>query len=127
MITSEKFPKFGEIWEVHFPKNSEDRKEIRPCLVISDNFKNEFDDEVVIVPITTQDLEFIEKFEVLINNNIENGLNFPSKILFDSPRTLNRHLRLRKRLGKVNKEIIVKGINSWLTAFNTENWKEISN
>jgi mRNA-degrading endonuclease toxin of MazEF toxin-antitoxin module len=36
------FPKQGEIWLVKFPPTKEDRKPIRPCLVISDNIQNQF-------------------------------------------------------------------------------------
>jgi mRNA-degrading endonuclease toxin of MazEF toxin-antitoxin module len=116
------FPKFGEIWQIHFDKSSENKKEIRPCLIISNNFKNELDEEIVIVPITSQGLNSVKKFEVFIENNSSNGLDKPSKILFDSPRTVNKHLRLKKLLGKIDKEILQQVIKAWQFAFNTDFW-----
>ena len=35
-------PRQGEIWLVEFSPTKEDRKPIRPCLVISDNIQNEY-------------------------------------------------------------------------------------
>src|SRR5688572_20912229 len=106
------FPKFGQIWQIQFDKSSENKKETRPCLIISNNFKNELDEEVVIVPITSQSLNSIKKFEVSIENTPENGLDKSSKILFDSPRAVNKSLRLKKLLGKASKEILKQGIGA---------------
>lgn len=82
------FPKKGEIWLL---KNLERIKEIgkdyRPVLVISSNERNECDDSIVAIPTTTDDLENILPVEVFINNTKENGLDYPSKILCDSPFT----------------------------------------
>jgi len=56
-------------------------------LIISPNERNEFDSSVVVLPMTTDDLENILPVEVFINNTLKNGLDYPSKILCDSPFT----------------------------------------
>ena len=56
-------PKQGQIWLVKFPPTKEDRKPIRPCLVISDNIQNQYGKWIVVVPLTTEDIENIESFE----------------------------------------------------------------
>jgi hypothetical protein len=35
-------PQQGQIWLVKFPPTKEDRKPVRPCLVISDNIQNKY-------------------------------------------------------------------------------------
>ncbi|CAH1756739.1 9103_t:CDS:2 [Entrophospora sp. SA101] len=56
--------------KMKFPPTKEDRKPIRPCLVISDNIQNQY----------------------------ENGLDYPSKLQFSYPRTVDRE-RLKEHLG----------------------------
>jgi len=56
-------------------------------LIISNNERNEYDDAVVALPITTDDLDNILPVEVFVNNVPEAGLDYPSKILCDSPFT----------------------------------------
>ena len=72
-------------------KNSEKIKEIgkdyRPVLIISNDERNEYDNSVVVLPTTTNDLENILPVEVFIKNTPESGLDEPSKILCDSPFT----------------------------------------
>jgi mRNA-degrading endonuclease toxin of MazEF toxin-antitoxin module len=90
---------------VEFPKTKESRKPIRPCLVISDNVQNECDEWIVVIPITTEDIENIEPFEVFVKNTKENGLDYPSKLQFNYPRTVDRE-RLKEHLGVLNKKFI---------------------
>ena len=68
------FPVKGEIWLVKFEKLKEFSKPYRPCLVVSNNTQNKFDEKIVVVPITTNDIENIEPFEVFINNILNTGL-----------------------------------------------------
>jgi len=56
-ILKKNFPHYGEIWLVKFKKSKETPKTYRPCLVISRNIQNEFNDLIVVVPITTDDIE----------------------------------------------------------------------
>lgn len=100
------FPLQGEIWLGKFDKIKEISKDFRPVLIVSNNLKNEFTDEVIIVTLTSEFLNDIGEFEILINNTKENDLDRPSKILADSIFTLNKELRLEKRLGIVNKDTI---------------------
>jgi len=44
-------------------------------LVISNNTQNEYDEEIIVVPLSSQDLEEIEPFEVLIVANKNNAIS----------------------------------------------------
>ncbi|KLL04590.1 MAG: PemK-like protein [Mycoplasmataceae bacterium RV_VA103A] len=103
-------PREGEIWLVKFEKLKEFSKPYRPCLVVSNDFQNEFDDKIVVVPTTTDDIKNIEPFEVFINNALETGLDCPSKLLCNYPHTIYKKLRLvdKQRLGIVSPEIMKK-------------------
>ena len=63
------FPLEGDIWIVKFDKLKEFSKPFRPCLVVSNNTQNEFDDKVIVVPTTTSEVEQIRTFEVFIENS----------------------------------------------------------
>ena len=103
-------PKQGQIWLIKFPPTKEDRKPIRPCLVISDNIQNEYGKWIVVIPLTTEDIENIEPFEVFVKNTLETGLDEPSKICCNYIHTVNKKLRLvdKKRLGVASPEIMEK-------------------
>ena len=109
-MSDELFPVEGEIWLVKFEKLKEFSKPYRPCLVVSNNTQNKFDEKIVVVPITTNDIENIEVFEVFINNILNTGLDKPSKVLCNYPHTIYKKLRLvdQQRLGVVNTEIMEK-------------------
>ena len=108
--SSKEFPKEGEIWLVKFEKLKEFSKPYRPCLVVSNNAQNEFDDKIVVVPTTTDDIENIQLFEVFIKNALETGLDEPSKILCNYPHTIYKKMRLvdQQCLGVVSPEIMTK-------------------
>jgi mRNA-degrading endonuclease toxin of MazEF toxin-antitoxin module len=95
---------------VKFKKSKETPKTFRPCLVISSDIQNEFNDLIAVVPITTENIEIVETFEVFINNTPETGLDHPSKIQFIYPMTIDKELRLvdKKRLGVANRETMEK-------------------
>jgi mRNA-degrading endonuclease toxin of MazEF toxin-antitoxin module len=109
MSVASNFPKWGEIWLL---RNSERIKELskdyRPVLIISSNERNEYDSSVVVLPLTTGDIENVLPVEVFLNNTKETGLDYPSKILCDSLFTWNKEIRFEKRLGVVSKEIMQK-------------------
>jgi len=119
-----KVPKRGEIWLVKFKKSKETPKTFRPCLVISDNIQNEFNDLIAVVPITTEDVESIGPFEVFIKNTPETGLNHPSKVQFIYPMTIDKELRLvdKQCLGVVSEAVMEKSKSAWKIAFNVEEW-----
>ena len=110
MKKTNKVPKRGEIWLVKFKKAKETPKTFRPCLVISSDIQNEFNDLIAVVPITTDDVEVVEPFEVFIESTPETGLDYPSKVQFIYPMTIDKELRLvdGKRLGVVSKEVMEK-------------------
>lgn len=113
------FPKYGEIWLLKNPERIKELgKDCRPILIISNDERNEYDSSVVAVPTTTDDLENILPVEVYIENTPENGLDYPSKILCDSPFTWDKGLRFDKKIGTANKEIMEKVKAAWEIAFN---------
>ena len=93
-----------------FKKSKETPKTFRPCLVISDNIQNKFNDLIAVVPITTEDVESIGPFEVFIKNTPETGLNHPSKVQFIYPMTIDKELRLvdKQCLGVVGEAVMEK-------------------
>ena len=80
--TSKKIPRQGEIWLVEFPKTKESRKPFRPCLVISNDNQNIYDEEVIALPLTTEEVieGEIQPFEIPIEANKETGLDENSRI-----------------------------------------------
>jgi mRNA-degrading endonuclease toxin of MazEF toxin-antitoxin module len=115
-------PRQGEIWLIEFPLTLEDRKPTRPCLVISDNIQNQYGKWIVVIPLTTEDIENIEPFEVYVENTKESGLEYPSKLQFNYPRTVDR-ARLKEHLGVLNSKKISELKRAWKTAFDSENWE----
>lgn len=112
------FPKKGEIWLLKNVGNiKEFSKDYRPVLVISNNEQNEYDDSAVALPFSTEDIENIKTFEVFIANTPETGLDYPSKIICDSPFTLNKEMRFKKKIGVVSQEIMEKVKVAWWMAF----------
>ena len=102
-----------------FPPTKEDRKPIRPCLVISDNIQNQYGKWIVVIPLTTEDIENIEPFEVLVKNTPETGLDYPSKLQFNYPRTVDRE-RLKEHLGILSGKRIGELKRAWQLAFDSE-------
>lgn len=86
-------------------------------LIISNNEQNDYDDKVVVVPLTTDNIEKVKLFEVFIKNTPETGLDYPSKILFNYPFTLDKELRLEKKIGVVNPEIMEEAKKAREVAF----------
>jgi len=107
---------------VEFPPAKESRKPIRPVLIISDNIQNEHDEWMAVVPITTEDIENIEPFEVFIKNTQETGLDYPSKAQFIFPMTIDKELRLvdKQRLGVASKEVMEKVSKALKVAFDVD-------
>jgi hypothetical protein len=55
-----------------------------------------------------------------IKNTPETGLDYPSKILCDSPFTWNKGIRFEKKLGVASRKIMKKVKKAWKTAFDSE-------
>lgn len=96
------FPYQGEIYKVYFnPKKGKEIGKIRPALVISNNSQNEFDDQIVVVPLTSEpeEMKKTRPFTVLIKVDKENGLEKDSKLLLNRIQTIDIELRLRNYIG----------------------------
>jgi len=124
MEKTSNIPKRGEIWLVKFKKSKETPKTFRPCLVISSNIQNKFNDLIAVVPVTTEDVENVGPFEVFIKNTPETGLDHPSKVQFIFPMTIDKELRLvdKQRLGVASREVMEKAKLAWKIAFEVESW-----
>ena len=105
---SEKIPKQGEIWLADFNRKREkEQNKIRPVLILSNNWQNQYNKYTVVAPLTSEEeeLENEASFEVLIKANKENGLDRKSKILLHRLRAIDKELRLIERKGKVDSKI----------------------
>lgn len=102
------FPRQGEIYKVYFSKKGKEIGKIRPALVISNNAQNEFDDQIIVVPLTSEIKEMAKErpFTILITKNKQNGLEKDSKILLNRVQTIDIKLRLRNYVGYTSPEII---------------------
>ena len=112
-----KFPQRGQIWLVDFNrKNEKEINKIRPTLVVSNDIQNEFDEQIIMAPLTSEknEMKEVADYEVFINNDKENGLDRPSKILLQRVRAVEKELRLIEYLGIANKEIMAKVKKEWL-------------
>jgi len=78
-----------------------------PSLVVSNDAQNEFDIEIIVIPLSSQELEKIRPHELFIKKNKENGLDEDSKILFNRLRNVEKDTRLGDyRIGVVSEEIM---------------------
>ena len=102
------FPRQGEIYKVYFSKKGKEVGKIRPAMVISNNIQNEFDDQIVVAPLTSEAKEVKKErpFTVLIAKNKQNGLEKDSKILLNRVQTIDIELRLRDYIGYASSEIV---------------------
>lgn len=109
-MSSQEFPKEGEIWMVKFEKLKEFSKPYRPCVVVSNDIQNQFDKNIMVAGLTTDEMEKIRRFEVFIENTPKTGLDKPSKICCNYLHTINKKLRLmdKQRLGVASKEVMEK-------------------
>ncbi|HPI40657.1 MAG TPA: type II toxin-antitoxin system PemK/MazF family toxin [Pseudobdellovibrionaceae bacterium] len=74
-------------------------KKTRPVVVVSNNVSNEVGKLFTIVPVSSQKLDRIRVFEVLLESC--KGLNKDSKVVVNQIRTIDA-TRIIKKLGKVN-------------------------
>jgi len=111
--------KRGDIWLIEFPEVEENRKPIRPCLVVSNEVQNEFDKWIMVAPLTTENIESVKRWEVYLEKTPDLKIDHPSKILFNYLRTVNKG-RLKKYLGTASPEIMAKAKKAWELAFDWE-------
>ena len=104
-----KIPKQGEFWLVDFNrKKVKEQSKIRPALILSNNWQNQYNKYVVVAPLTSEEekIKNVEFFEVLIERNRENGLDDEkSKILLHRLLAIDKQERLITKLGAVDSKI----------------------
>ena len=104
------FPHYWEIYLVYFnPKKGKEVGKLRPALVISNDIQNEYDNHIIVAPLSDEDWEGLAEvhiFEILIRANATNGLEKDSKILLNRLRAIDKKLRLRGYCGVADEEII---------------------
>ncbi|CAJ0760956.1 18693_t:CDS:2, partial [Entrophospora sp. SA101] len=79
-------------------------KKIRPSLVVSNNSQNEFDEEIIVVPLSSKELNNIEPYQFFIKRNKKNGLDEDSKLLFNRLRNIEKATRLGDYIGIADQE-----------------------
>lgn len=99
--------KRGDIWLVNLdPTISHEIKKSRPAVIIQNDLGNKFSPITIIAPVTSQKLESIYPFEVLLTKG-NSGLEKDSKALLNQIRAIDRK-RLLRRLGKVDSDTLEK-------------------
>jgi mRNA interferase MazF len=104
------FPHQGEIYKIYFSKKGKEIGKIRPAMVISNKAQNEFDDQIIVAPLTSE-LQEVNKerpFTILIKVSEENGLEKTSKVLLNRVQTIDIEKRLRDYIGRASSEIVKK-------------------
>jgi len=99
------FPQRGEIYQIDFKKIGKG-KEIakkRPALIISNDLQNQYDDYLIVAPLTSCNVAKIRLFELLVKVK---GLTKPSKILLNQIRSIDKEIRVVEYLGKVSDQIL---------------------
>jgi mRNA-degrading endonuclease toxin of MazEF toxin-antitoxin module len=77
-------------------------------LVVSNDAQNEFDVQIIVAPLSTEDVDQVEDFEVFIDKTLENGLEKASKILLNRLQTIDKEVRLKGLMGQTNPEIMLQ-------------------
>jgi mRNA-degrading endonuclease toxin of MazEF toxin-antitoxin module len=72
--------------------------------VVSNNIQNELDEQIIMAPLTSDEIKEIADYEVFVKNTKETGLDKPSKVLLQRVRAVDKELRLIEYLGEVDKE-----------------------
>ena len=104
-----KFPYRGQIWLVDFNrKNEKEINKIRPALVVSNNAQNEFDEQIIMAPFTSDEIKEIADYEVFVANAKETGLDKPSKVLLQRVKSVEKELRLIDYLGIADQKAMEK-------------------
>jgi mRNA-degrading endonuclease toxin of MazEF toxin-antitoxin module len=72
--------------------------------VVSNNIQNELDEQIIMAPLTSDEIKEVADYEVFVKNTKETGLDKPSKVLLQRVRAVDKELRLIEYLGEVDKE-----------------------
>lgn len=91
----------GDILLVEFdPTRGSEIKKTRPAVVVTNNLANQFSPVISVIPVTSQQLDKIRVFEVLLSNTT--GLKKSSKAVIAQIHTVDKS-RIQKKIGKVSK------------------------
>lgn len=97
--------KRGDIWLVSLdPTIGHEIKKSRPAVIIQNDIGNKYSPITIIAPITSQKLESIYPFEVLLTK-ANSGLEKDSKALLNQIRAIDKR-RLVRKLGKADSETL---------------------
>ncbi len=80
-------------------------KKMRPVLIVSNDYNNEFSKTVTVLPITDFGRR-VYPFEVELSAN-QSGLDKHSKIKCQQIRTIDKS-RIRKKIGSTNRDFMLK-------------------
>ena len=72
--------------------------------MVSNNIQNELDEQIIMAPLTSDEIKEVADYEVFVKNTKETGLDKPSKVLLRRVRAVEKELRLINYLGEVDKE-----------------------
>jgi len=104
------FPKRGEIYLVNFdPTVGSEIQKTRPALILQNDISNQHSPITIVAALTSQFDAELYPTEVLINPP-EGGLSYPSVVLLNQIRSIDRQ-RLIRRLGIISDKLLDK-INS---------------
>lgn len=97
--------KRGEVWLVNLdPTIGHEIKKSRPAVIIQNDLGNKYSPITIVAPLTSQNLEKVYPFEVLLlKKNL--GLEKDSKVLLNQIRAIDKR-RLLRRFGKVDTETL---------------------
>ena len=101
--------KRGEIWLVDLdPTVGHEIRKLRPAVIIQNDYGNKFSPITIVAPITSQKIDKIYPFEVLLDN--VKGLEKNSKAVLNQIRAVDMQ-RLIRKLGRLDSDQMVE-INS---------------
>ena len=107
VIYPQGFPRRGEIYLVDFNRRKgQEIRKIRPAIVLSNDIQNQHDRYLTVAPVSSNEMEVIRPFEVLVRKTTGNGLDCDSKILLNQIHSIDYSARLRKYCGQLEEKLI---------------------
>ena len=108
------FPRKGEVYLVDFNRKREKEIfKIRPVLVVSSNLQNEYDKQILVVPIsaeeelTKEEIKLLSVFAVPVSPSHGTGLKRESRILLHRIRAIHKGKpRMLEYLGEASPKIM---------------------
>jgi len=99
--------KRGDIWLVSLdPTIGHEIKKSRPAVIIQNDLGNKYSPITIIAPVTSKNIDKIYPVEISLTKK-NSRLDKDSKALLNQIRAVDKR-RLIKKIGKLNKEALVK-------------------